>query len=121
MKPDCVIRGSEAPVEHTPWGSLQWMVGRNLPQYGMTVGRVTFKPGQSNPAHAHPNCDEILYVLSGEIEHTVPGGGSVRLNPGDCIVLDRKKGHRATNVGATDATVLVLFNSSERQVEAAMT
>lgn len=116
-----VVRGNQVPVEQTPWGSLQWLVGRNMPQYGMTVGRVTFKPGESNPIHAHPNCDEVLFVVSGQIEHSLPGGGTVLMYPGDCIALERKKGHRAKNVGATEAVVLVLFNSSERQTESAMT
>jgi quercetin dioxygenase-like cupin family protein len=114
-----VVRGSEVPVEQTPWGSLQWLVGRNMPQYGMTVGRVTFKPGESNPIHAHPNCDEVLFVVSGAIEHSLPGGGTVLMNPGDCIALDRRRGHRAKNVGTTEAVVMVVFNSSERQTESA--
>lgn len=111
-----VIRSNSIKVEQTPWGSLQWLVsGAAGTSQNLTFGRVTFKPGQSNPIHHHPNCEEILFVVSGEIEHTLPEGGTARLNPGDCIVLPQAKGHRATNVGHTEAVVIVAFNSAERK------
>lgn len=110
-----VIRGKDTAVEQTPWGSMQWLVGaKNGASEHMTIGRVTFKPGQSNPPHHHPNCEEILFVVSGEIEHTLPEGGTVLLGPGDCIVLAQGKGHRATNIGSNDAIVLVAFNAANR-------
>ena len=31
------------------------------------------KPGGSNPAHRHPNCEEVLHVLEGDVEHYVEG------------------------------------------------
>ena len=82
----------------------------------MTLGRVTFKPGRSNPFHHHPNCEEILFVVSGDIEHTLPEGGTVHLHEGDCIVLPEGKSHQATNVGDREAVVIVAFNTAEREV-----
>jgi quercetin dioxygenase-like cupin family protein len=81
----------------------------------MTVGRVTFKPGCENPTHHHPNCDEILFVVRGTLEHSLPGGGSTVLNPGDCIVLPRGEGHMARNIGDEEAEVVVCFNTADRQ------
>ena len=114
--PDCVRRGGEVAVHETPWGSLQWLVGgAGGPSRNMTFGRVTFKPGQGNPAHLHPNCEEALFVVEGELEHTLPGGGVVRLGPGDCIVLQPGEYHRAVNVGRGTAVVVVAFNNADRQ------
>ncbi len=111
-----VIRGESTEVTETPWGSLQWLVsGAAGTSQHMTFGRVTLRPGQSNPPHHHPNCDEILYVISGQIEHTLPEGGTVRLGQGDCIVLPEGKGHQATNIGNKEAVVVVAFNSPERK------
>ncbi len=107
---------SQVPVDRASWGTLQWMVNRqNGSSTRMTVGRVTIDPGQSNPLHQHPNCEEVLYVLSGRIAHTLPNGGSVALEPGDCIVIEPGIFHRAVNIGSEPAVVLVAFNSADRQ------
>ena len=111
-----VVRGSEVEPIRTDWGSLQWLVGGpNDSGVGMTFGRVTFQPGQANPAHLHPNCEELLFVVAGEIEHSLPEGGTTILRAGDCIVLPRGKGHQARNIGASEAVVVVAFNSADRQ------
>lgn len=112
-----VIRGKDAPVQETKWGSLQWLVSpENGTSEHMTIGRVTFKPGRSNPRHHHPNCEEILYVVAGEIEHTLPEGGTARLQAGDCIVIPAGKAHLAKNIGDDEAVVLVAFSSADRKM-----
>jgi quercetin dioxygenase-like cupin family protein len=110
-----IVRRGEVPVTEAPWGTLQWLFGKNLPETGMTVGRVTFKPGESNPGHSHPNCDEILVVLKGRLEHSLPEGGTALLEAGDAIALPRGKAHRAKNIGADTAEVIVVFNHADRQ------
>jgi len=111
-----VQRAADVPVNQADWGSLQWLVGgHNGASKNMTIGRVTFKPGMGNPTHLHPNCEEVLYVITGTVEHTLPGGGTTRLTAGDCIVLQAGVWHRAVNIGAETAVVLVAFNSAQRQ------
>jgi len=111
-----VVRGGDVPVNEQAWGSLQWLVGGERDQgCGMTFGRVTFKPGESNPGHHHPNCDEILFVVQGKVEHSLPAGGSAVLEPGDCIVIPRDGVHNARNVGDGEAVVVVAFNASDRK------
>ena len=114
--PACVTRGRDVAVNETSWGSLQWLVGRQTGTSGsMTLGRVTIRPGMGNPTHQHPNCEEVLFVAAGDIEHTLPGGGTVRLGPGDAIVLEPGVFHRAVNVGRDTAVVIVAFNHADRQ------
>ncbi len=111
-----VIRNSDVEVINTEWGSLQWLVsGAAGSSKNMTLGKVTFKPGEANPMHLHPNSDEILFVAHGEIEHVLPEGGTVRLSPGDCIVLEQGGMHQARNVGDSEAVVIVAFNTPDRQ------
>ena len=113
MRP--VVRSHEAAIEETTWGTLQWLVGsHNGTSEHITLGRVTLKPGQSNPPHHHPNCEEVLVVISGEIEHSLPEGGSARLRKGDCIVLPEGRSHQANNVGEKEAMMIVAYNSAER-------
>lgn len=111
-----VIRNEKVDVINTDWGSLQWLVsGKDGASENMTLGRVTFKPGCANPPHYHPNCEEILYVVSGEIEHSLPGGGTAILKPGDCIVLPKGVKHNAKNIGSKEAVVIVVFDSAFRE------
>jgi quercetin dioxygenase-like cupin family protein len=112
----CVIRKDGSEVVETSWGSLQWLVsGKDGTSENMTLGRVTFKPGCANPPHSHPNCEEILYVVEGKVEHTLPEGGTTVLNVGDSIVLPPGGKHFAKNIGDGEAVVLVAFNSAERE------
>ena len=111
-----VVRNENVEVINTDWGSLQWLVsGKNGLSKNMTLGRVTFKQGQANPPHYHPNCEEILYVVSGEIEHSLPGGGTAILKHGDCIVLPKGVKHNAKNIGSKEAVVIVAFDSAFRE------
>ncbi len=112
-----VVRKEDVEVIEEPWGRLQWLVsGEGGTSKELTLGQVTFKPGQGNPTHQHPNCEEILYVVSGELEHSLPDGGTVVLHPGDCIVLPPKVKHMARNVGDEEAVVVVCFSSAHREV-----
>ena len=113
-----VVRNKETEVVKTPWGSMQWLVSAaDGSSEHMTLGRVTFKPGQGNPVHSHPNCEEILFVVQGAIEHSLPEGGTVNMEAGDCIVLPQGGIHYAKNIGNEDAVVIVAFNSAHRKME----
>jgi len=81
----------------------------------MTLGRVTIMPGQSNASHGHPNCEEVLFLLSGELVHTY-GEEEYRLEPGDAICIPPDVDHRATNVSDEPAVMIVAYNSAYRQV-----
>src|SRR5688500_8116840 len=65
----------------------------------LTLGVTTLEPGESNPLHRHPNCEEALYVLAGEIEHHIEGTPNVRMREGDAILVPRDRVHQARNVG----------------------
>jgi quercetin dioxygenase-like cupin family protein len=99
------------------WGSLRWLASRELTRTELTVGRVTIKAGTSNPRHSHPNCDEVLYLLGGRLEHSV-GDDSLVLEAGDTLVVPAGVNHNARNVGEEDADMMVAYTSGERQFRA---
>ncbi len=102
-------------TDRKDWGSLSWFASRALSgTAGLTVGRVVIKRGENNPRHAHPNCEEVLYLLAGELEHSV-GDEMVRLRPGDALVVQSSVYHNARSVGACDAEMLVIFSSGDRE------
>jgi quercetin dioxygenase-like cupin family protein len=99
----------------TNWGSLSWFASRELADTaGITAGRVVIKVGECNPRHAHPNCEEVLHLLAGELDHTV-GGETVRLRAGDTLVVKPNVYHNARSVGTCDADMIVIFSSGDRE------
>ncbi len=98
-----------------PWGSLSWTANKELGNLnGLTLGRVTLNPGASNQRHSHPNCDEVLYVLQGTLEHSL-GAELIMLRTGDTLVIPAGVPHQARNVGNEIADTIVAYSSGERE------
>jgi Uncharacterized conserved protein, contains double-stranded beta-helix domain len=100
-----------------PWGRIVWLASRGLGNSTtMTFGRVTIKAGQSNPRHRHPNCDEILHLLSGRLEHSL-GDEKFVMEPGDTISIPTGVWHNARALGDADAEMAICFSSADRETE----
>lgn len=105
---------AQAPAE---WGCLTWFASGPLGNSAaQTVGRCVLKPGCGNPRHLHPNCEEVLVVLSGRIRHTV-AGGEAELGPGDSVTIPPGIPHQAVNIGEGEAALLICFSSADRRVQ----
>ncbi|MEM7030817.1 MAG: cupin domain-containing protein [Chloroflexota bacterium] len=99
---------------HEDWGNLLWLASKDIGNAdGLTLGRVVIKPGQSNPRHCHPACEEIIYVLSGRLEHTL-GDQSYTMGTGDVLPIPAGVFHNATNIGDEDVDVIVAYSDGER-------
>jgi quercetin dioxygenase-like cupin family protein len=102
--------------DEQPWGALRWMMNSRIdPQAGQTFGVAELKPGQRNPRHLHPNCEELLYVLSGSCEHLV-GNRKVTLKAGDLIRIPRGVPHQAIVLGNQPFRAVVSYDSPDRQM-----
>ena len=56
--------GEKKQIE--PWGSLRWVASASIGNAtGLTLGYVTINSGKENPRHAHPTCEEVLYLIKG--------------------------------------------------------
>lgn len=111
-----LVPGDSQPVQPFPWGTIQWLDSAAITGgETLTFGVVEFAPGEGNPIHHHPNCDEILFVLEGDIRHLL-GHDELPMGPGDLIHIPKGVRHRARNVGATPARVVVCFDSGWREV-----
>jgi quercetin dioxygenase-like cupin family protein len=99
------------------WGRIVWLVSHSLGNSDtMTFGRVTIKSGHANPRHRHPNCDEILHLLSGRLEHSL-GDERFIMEPGDSISIPTGIVHNARSVGDEDAVMVIAFSSADRETE----
>ena len=102
-------------LEDQTWGRLEWMVSGALGNSDtMTVGRCYIRPGEQNPRHYHPNCDEVLHVLQGTIEHSVDDD-RVTMGPGDTISIPSGALHNARNIGTDEAIFVISFSAPDRQ------
>lgn len=110
-----VSRAADGEKMPTGWGELNWKItDQAMPGTEMTFGTCLIKPGERNPLHAHPNCEEFLYVVSGACEHKL-GDEMVTLKAGDTIRIPRDVPHYARAVGNEPLFALIMFSSGKRQ------
>lgn len=97
------------------WGELAWLIGeQQTPGAEQTFGVVTISPGQRNPLHMHPNCEELLYVVSGECDHKL-GEEMMHLTPGSVIRIPRGIPHWAKCTSAEPLTAVISFSAPDRR------
>jgi len=98
-----------------PWGWIRWLMNSKLdPNSKMTFGVVQVDAGQRNPLHMHPNCEEVLYILSGSCEHRI-GEETVVLKPGDLLRIPTGVPHAAKVVGTEPLQAVIVYSSGDRQ------
>lgn len=110
-----VINSQELPSESFDWGTLQWLCNDEISRgAALTVGICRILPGQRNPMHFHPNCEEVLYMLAGTGQHSFDGE-VVELRPGSIIRIPAGVKHNLMNTGSDTITCLIAFSSGRRE------
>ncbi len=113
---DLLAKAAERPAEQYNFGEIRWLVSGALdPGATMTVGVCRIDAGKSNPLHYHPNCDEVLYVVSGRCRKHI-GGQSAEMGPGDCIRIPRGQHHKAEALGGAPMVCLIAYDTPKREV-----
>jgi mannose-6-phosphate isomerase-like protein (cupin superfamily) len=109
------IAGGEEAIRF-PWGSIQWLcAGQLYADAQQTFGHVQIDPGQKNPLHYHPNSDEVLFLIEGELLHSL-GGRIYHLKPGMSIHIPQGVEHDARNPTDRVARMVVSYPTADRQV-----
>jgi len=111
-----ITRVGSVPTETYGQAHIHWLASAAASgARELTVGITTIAPGGSSPLHRHPNCEEVLHMLAGEIDQVVQGQPTVRMRAGDTITIARNVKHHAINSGTTLAEMIVVFSSPQRQ------
>lgn len=98
-----------------PWGWIRWVMNDQIdPNAMVTVGLVEIVAGQTNPLHIHPNCEEVLHVLSGAMEHRI-GDEWVKLKTGDTLRIPQGMIHMGRTKDEA-CRVMVVYNTGARQM-----
>lgn len=110
-----VTTGDEQETVEFDWGTIVWADNKELTgEDTLTVGKVTIEPGEENSEHYHPNCDESLYLLSGELTHTL-GDEEAVLEAGDLIHVPAGEPHQGINTGEEDAVAVICYDTGSRE------
>ena len=97
------------------WGWIRWLMSEKIdPGAEMTFGIVYVKPNQRNPMHVHPNCEEVLHVLSGSCEHLI-GDKWVTVKAGDTVRIPRGVRHVA-HTRDEPMRAVIAYSSGNRQM-----
>ncbi len=72
------------------------------------------QPGSANDLHSHANCEEVLHVLSGQVEHRI-GTEKFLQTPGTVVVVPAGVPHQTVNIGSERADILIAFPVGERE------
>ena len=100
------------------WGSITWLhSGAFSGAEELTLGEVIIKAGLANPMHTHTNCEEILYLLEGELEHSCGDETPYHLTPGSSICIQRGIPHNAKCVSSNHARMVVAYSSANREMQ----
>lgn len=103
------------PEETFEWGTLKWLCNSKIcPGAAQTVGICHILSGQRNPVHFHPNCEEVLYMLAGEGEHSIDGE-PIQLREGFTIRIPAGVKHNLKNTGTGVLSCLISFSSGSRE------
>ena len=101
-----------------PWGWIRWMMNSELdPGAAQTFGIVQIDAGKRNPLHKHPNCEELLYVLSGSFENVV-GDKTVVMHAGDIVRIPANVPHQGINNTNKPMRAVISYSSGVRQIVA---
>ena len=110
-----VTRAQDTPAAAFPWGAIRWLHNEEInADAEQTFGFVFINAGRQNPPHYHPNCEEILYVLSGTCTHTY-GDDAYELGPGDSILVPQGVVHHAINTSWEPLRAIISFSAGDRQ------
>ncbi len=100
---------SETPREDLEWGNMGWL--SHPPRTGnknITVIDAVLKPGKGHDFHRHPDQEEMIYCISGEIEQWIEKEKQV-LGPGDAVYIDADIVHASFNVGTEPAHFIAIL------------
>lgn len=105
-----------ATVELYPWGEVRWLHTSETGTKDLAFGEIIINPGAVEPPHYHPNCEEVLYLISGDVEHFFEESKGLRMKPGMSVHVPAGLKHNSRCTSDEPARLLVAYSSAHQQV-----
>lgn len=100
---------TEARRDAVPWGSLAWFSSpADSEARSLVVVEVDLNPGTGHDFHKHPNQEEVIYVIDGQVVQWVDRERRT-LVAGDSAFIGPDVVHASFNVGDHNAKVLAIL------------
>lgn len=91
------------------WGTNGWLSSPKVSgAKDLVVLDVVLFPGQGHNFHKHPNQEEVIYVIKGEVEQWL-GQERQLLTAGDSVFIPADMVHASFNTGTENAQVLAIL------------
>ncbi|HEX4946039.1 MAG TPA: cupin domain-containing protein, partial [Blastocatellia bacterium] len=86
-EPVQIINLTEVDPVQYDWGAIKWICDMNTtPNSQQSFGYASMLPGTTNPEHRHMRCQEVIYVLAGELTVFAHGERTV-VRPGQTVLI----------------------------------
>ena len=103
------ISATEVKREHLEWGSLAWFSSPTASKSKeLVVLEVTLSPTGGHNFHKHPQQEEVIYVIEGEIEQWLDREKRI-LRPGDSVFIGPDTVHASFNIVDRTAKLLAIL------------
>ena len=103
------ISSAEVRREELSWGSLAWFSSPTVSSAkDLVVLEVTLSPGGGHNFHRHPNQEEVIYLLDGEIEQWIDREKRL-LRAGDSAFIGADVVHASFNISGRQAKLLAIL------------
>ncbi len=100
---------AEVEPEVLDWGELRWLSHPPSTAAGhLTVIDVRLSPGKGHDFHKHPDQEEVILVIAGQVEQWVDRDKRM-LGPGDSAFIPADVVHASFNVGAGEAKIAAIL------------
>jgi quercetin dioxygenase-like cupin family protein len=104
------VSKSQAKRDKQDWGEMAWMSGpATTGTEKLTVIEATLSPGHGHDFHTHPDQEEVMYVLEGQIEQWIDRNKKV-LERGDSAFIPAGAVHGSFTVGNAPAKLLAILS-----------
>jgi quercetin dioxygenase-like cupin family protein len=113
LSPRRFVAANETEVEPLEGKTHHWYFRDGLgDSESLVFVRARIVPGSGHPFHTHPEMDEIIYVLSGEMTQWLEQESRV-LKPGDSIFIPKGVVHGCLNQSAGECEFLAILTPSK--------
>lgn len=110
MNKSVFITQTEALKEEFKGRTNYWMCRPEIADAkDLQICRAVLPPGEGHNFHRHPELEEALYVLEGEIEQWVVTEKKI-LKAGELAHIPRDIVHATFNTGSADAVILAILS-----------
>jgi quercetin dioxygenase-like cupin family protein len=97
-----------SPANHTGTVNRRLIGPETVGSEHLELLEGTVEPGQGALPHAHPDLDQVIYMLAGTARAEIDGQ-SREMGPGDAAFFPKGMPHIFTVTGDTPAKVLVIY------------